>query len=112
MSEKHTPGPWTVDANVVIGPPNSGHEIEYDGVEHGVVAVRDTLDPVRWAHDSALIAAAPDCKKALEEIWDTIKQRCGEFQTPTRLQWVGVVDDILTLCEDALNKTEVEVSDE
>ena len=49
-----------------------------------------------------------DCKKALEQIWDTIQERCGEFQTPTRLQWVEVVDDILTLCEDALNKTEVE----
>ena len=64
---KHTPGPWAVDANVVIGPPNSGHEIEYDGVDHAVVAIRETLDPVRWEHDARLIAAAPTMLRVLED---------------------------------------------
>ena len=99
MSE-HTPGPWKVAGYLVVTSNGTVYTFENETTKAGELRAN--------AH---LMAAAPDCKKALEQIWDTIKQRCGEFQTPTRLQWMEVVDDVLTLCEDALNKTEPEATE-
>lgn len=62
---KHTPGPWTVDGNVIRGDEKSNGSVS-------VACILDVAYPYgRWAGESAqanarLIAAAPDLLEAAE----------------------------------------------
>jgi hypothetical protein len=63
MSDKHTPGPWRVQA--------TGHSFVVEANTHTeVISVDENGDPCRWSEyneaTARLIAAAPDLLEALK----------------------------------------------
>jgi hypothetical protein len=71
MSGKHTPGPWTVDADLILSAPNpavSPHRLGWDYTVDGegvlIVACQESLT-TDWEADARLIAASPSMLEAL-----------------------------------------------
>lgn len=77
MSKDHTDGPWKhIDSVAVRSLFNGCSVIAAQGTEDAIVATV-AEDVPGWQGNGALLAAAPDMLKALQEIADNAEAGCG-----------------------------------